>query len=96
MILQLVLLLRFLLVPNIISDHMSKQIENGTSHAIERRRLAKTSLLGHKVHSVKDVQRNFQELGPDLQCLLKVKEDLSLVLIFQDAKNNVSNWFKTK
>ena len=31
------------------------------------------------------------ELGPELQCLLKVKEDLSLVLIFQDVKNNVSN-----
>ena len=29
---------------------------------------------------------------PELQCLLKVKEDLSSVLIFQDAKNNVSNW----
>ena len=28
-------------------------------------------------------------LGPELQCLLRVKEDLSLVLIFQDAKNNV-------
>ena len=30
-------------------------------------------------------------LGPELQCLLKVKEDLCLVFIFQDAKNNVSN-----
>ena len=29
--------------------------------------------------------------GPELQCLLKVKEDLSYVLNFQDAKNNVSN-----
>ena len=29
--------------------------------------------------------------GPELQFLPKVKEDLSLVLIFQDAKNNVSN-----
>ena len=29
--------------------------------------------------------------GPELQCLPKVKEDLSKVLIFQDAKNNVSN-----
>ena len=29
--------------------------------------------------------------GPELQFLLKVKEDLSEVLIFQDAKNNVSN-----
>ena len=28
-------------------------------------------------------------LGPELQCLLRVKEDLRLVLIFQDAKNNV-------
>ena len=27
--------------------------------------------------------------GPELQCLLRVKEDLSYVLIFQDAKNNV-------
>ena len=37
----------------------------------------------------------FKELkrvqGPELQCLLKVKDDLSLVLIFQNAKNNVSN-----
>ena len=31
-----------------------------------------------------------KDLGPELQCLLKVKEDLSLVLIFQDAKNNIS------
>ena len=30
-------------------------------------------------------------LGPDLQCLLKVKEDLNLVLIFQDAKNIILN-----
>ena len=29
--------------------------------------------------------------GAELQCLLKVKEDLSYVLIFQDAKNNVLN-----
>ena len=29
--------------------------------------------------------------GPELQCLLKAKEDLSKVLIFQDAKNNVLN-----
>ena len=28
--------------------------------------------------------------GAELQCLLKVKDDLSL-LIFQDAKNDVSN-----
>ena len=27
--------------------------------------------------------------GPELQCLLRVKEDLSQVLIFQDTKNNV-------
>ena len=33
----------------------------------------------------------FSALGPELQCLLKVREDLSLVLGFQDAKNNVSN-----
>ena len=26
-----------------------------------------------------------------LQCLLRIKEDLSVVLIFQDAKNNVQN-----
>ena len=31
-------------------------------------------------------------MGPELQCLLKVKEDFSQVLIFQDAKNNVSSW----
>ena len=31
------------------------------------------------------------DLGPELQCLLKVKGDLSKVLIFQDEKNNVSN-----
>ena len=30
-------------------------------------------------------------LGPELQCLLKVKEVLSSVLIFQDVKNSVSN-----
>ena len=30
-------------------------------------------------------------LGPKLQCLFKIKEDLSLVLIVQEAKNNVSN-----
>ena len=29
------------------------------------------------------------DLGPELECLLRVKEDLSQVLIFQDAKNNV-------
>ena len=28
--------------------------------------------------------------GPELQCLLKVEEDPSYVLIFQDAKINVS------
>ena len=28
-------------------------------------------------------------LGPELQYLLKVKDDLSYVLISQDAKNNV-------
>ena len=39
----------------------------------------------------------YENLGPELQCLLKVKEDLlSLVLIFQDAKNNVLNWLKSK
>ena len=35
------------------------------------------------------------DLGPELQCLLRVKEDLSLVLIFQDAKNNVLNSLKS-
>ena len=35
-------------------------------------------------------------LGPELQCLLRVKEDLSKVLIFQDAKNNFYNWLKSK
>ena len=35
-------------------------------------------------------------LGPELQYLLKVKEDLSLVLIFQDAKSNVLNGLKSK
>ena len=30
-----------------------------------------------------------KHLGQELQCLLIVKEDLSKVLIFQDAKNNV-------
>ena len=33
----------------------------------------------------------FALLGPELQYLLKVKEELSEVLICQDAKNNVSN-----
>ena len=28
---------------------------------------------------------NYMCLGPELQCLLKVKEDLSLVLLFQRA-----------
>ena len=31
------------------------------------------------------------DLGPEFQCLLKVKEELNSVLIFQNAKNNVSN-----
>ena len=35
-------------------------------------------------------------LGLELQCILKVKEYLSLVLNFQDAKNNVSKLIKTK
>ena len=30
-----------------------------------------------------------EDLGPELQCLLKVKEDLSYVLIFQLAISNV-------
>ena len=30
-------------------------------------------------------------MGPELQCLLKVKEDLSKVLVYQDAKNKVLN-----
>ena len=39
----------------------------------------------------------YEDLGPELQCLLKVKEDLlSYVLIFQDAKNDVLNWLKSK
>ena len=33
----------------------------------------------------------FIDRGPELQCLLKVKEDLSKVLIFQAAQINVSN-----
>ena len=33
--------------------------------------------------------------GPQLQCLIKVKEDLSKVLIFPDAKFNVSKETKT-
>ena len=33
----------------------------------------------------------YKSLGPELQYLPKVKEDLSYALIFQDAKNNVSN-----
>ena len=32
---------------------------------------------------------NIVFLGPDLQCLLKINEDLRKVLIFQDAKTNV-------
>ena len=36
--------------------------------------------------------RSFKvDLGPELQCLLKVEEDLSEVVIFQIANNNVSN-----
>ena len=35
-------------------------------------------------------------LGLDLQCILKVKEYLSKKLNFQDAKNNVSKLIKTK
>ena len=31
------------------------------------------------------------DLGPELQCLLRVEVDLSKVLNFQDAKNNISN-----
>ena len=37
-----------------------------------------------------------QDLGPELQCLLRVKEDFSKVLIFQDAKNNVYNSTNSK
>ena len=33
----------------------------------------------------------YEDLGPDLRCLLKVKEDLLSLLIFQDAKNDVLN-----
>ena len=33
----------------------------------------------------------YGDLGPELQCLLKVKEDLLGLLIFQDAKNDVLN-----
>ena len=32
---------------------------------------------------------DYIDLGPELQCPLKVKEDLSEVWIFQDAKNNI-------
>ena len=34
--------------------------------------------------------------GPGITMLLKVKEDLSYVLIFQDAKNNVIKLIKIK
>ena len=33
----------------------------------------------------------YEDLGPELQCLLKVKDDLLSLLIFQDAKNDVLN-----
>ena len=35
------------------------------------------------------LERLIIDLGPELQCLLRVKEDLSLVLSFQDANDNV-------
>ena len=35
-------------------------------------------------------------LGQELQCTIKVKEDLSKVLNFQDAKNNVFKLIKIK
>ena len=35
-------------------------------------------------------------LGQELQCTIKVKADLSKVLNFQDAKNNVFELIKTK
>ena len=35
-------------------------------------------------------------LGIELQCILKVKEHLSKVLNFQDAKNNVSKLIKNQ
>ena len=38
----------------------------------------------------------YEDLGPELQCLLKVKEDLLSLLIFQDAKIDVLNWLKSK
>ena len=39
----------------------------------------------------------YEDIGPELHCLLKVKENLlSQVLIFQDAKNNVLNLLKSK
>ena len=40
--------------------------------------------------------RIIEALAPEIQCLLKVKEVLSKGLIFQDAKNNVSNPLKSK
>ena len=47
-----------------------------------------TQVINHKIH-ISEV--SFPDQGPELQCLLRVKEYLSEVLIFQDAKNNVLN-----
>ena len=37
-----------------------------------------------------------ENLGQELQCTIKVKEDLSKVLNFQDAKNDVFKLIKIK
>ena len=34
---------------------------------------------------IRNFESQFNDKGPELQCLLKVKQDLSFVLIFQHA-----------
>ena len=51
-----------------------------------------TALAGRANFSACIIEYIYQigaDLGPELQCLLRVKEDLRLVLIFQDVKYNV-------
>ena len=50
----------------------------------------------YQVFSYLNCEDGVRDLGPELQCLLKVKEDVSYVFIFQDAKNNFQTDLKIK
>ena len=53
--------------------------------------MSATAVIGYHLYISHDLNtlKACNAQGPELQCLLRVKEDLSKVLIFQDAKNNV-------